>query len=226
PLVRRVTYDAVPQARRRALHRAAAARLAQSAAADPAVAAALELHSMRAGAAHGQRGRRTRYVFAAAALVLVLAAAFALRLARAGAAAPSLIAIGMLNDLRAPGDDDVAPALVDMLATNLARVPGIRIVSNARMYELLGQPAEIGAQRVAWTGAARRAGAVELLEGSLLALPSGRLRLDVRRVDLASGAVRHATSVEGGDAFELVDLATVAVANGMGLTTTPLRVVD
>lgn len=108
-----------------------------------------------------------------------------------------------------------APAIAAMLATDLARVAGLRVVSSSRMYELLaaGGANEVGPLSAgAVEKAARAAGASQVIEGSLYRRADGALRLDLRRVDLASGAVLSASTVEARDPFTLVDRATSDVA--------------
>jgi DNA-binding SARP family transcriptional activator/tetratricopeptide (TPR) repeat protein len=118
-----------------------------------------------------------------------------------------LIAIGSIKS----GDTTVSgPVLRDMLATNLARISGLRVVSNTRLLELL--PLGIDTAPGATTGAARRAGAREIVEGEI-AGSGGELVLTLRRVDLASGVVRQGYSVRAADAFALTDRATAAIAH-------------
>ncbi len=227
PLVRRVAYDDVPHSRRLALHRTAAERLAPDAGTDPERLAAVRFHRERGGPAGTTPRRRGRLTAGAAAAIILIVTAFGLwRLGSGPSSPPPLLAIGWLEDLRGPATGGPRDALVDMLATNLARVPGLQVVSTARMYEMMGELGPERDPRAAFAGAARQVGAAELLEGSLLEPSAGRLRLDLRRVDLGTGAVRHATSVEASDVFELVDLATTAVASGLGLRTTPLHLAD
>ena len=55
---------------------------------------------------------------------------------------------------------------------------------------------------------------------------NGRLRLDLRRIDLPSGAVRAAYSVEAPDLFSLADSGTARVITGLGIATLPGSVAD
>jgi DNA-binding SARP family transcriptional activator len=98
--------------------------------------------------------------------------------------------------------------LVDMLATNLARVPGIAVVSPARIDELrhLGTTA----------AAAREAGATHLIDGSVYALATGPVRLDLRRVDLATGRIVDVHSTSGPDLFALLEDGAAALAARLG----------
>jgi DNA-binding SARP family transcriptional activator/TolB-like protein len=138
-------------------------------------------------------------------------------------------AIGAVRDYSGVDTSGIARALTDMLATNLARVPDLRVVSNARIYELVGTArAELGRDLAAQLStAARQAGATEIVDGALYRYRPGMLRFDVRRVDLATGAIRKAYSVEGADPFELVDRATAEVAADVSSASTgALHVAD
>lgn len=176
-------------------------------------------------------GWRRRQVVAAgiAAAVLLLAAAYMFASVNERdnkpAAAP-VIAVGQLDEHGSTAPTDVAAAAGDMLATNLARVPGLQVVSSARMYEILGQLGDSADRRASTADAARRAGARELLEGALHHTPKGGLRLDLRRVDLRTGAVRAAYTIDGSDIFQLVDRATAELARGFGLSAGAIRLAE
>jgi hypothetical protein len=64
--------------------------------------------------------------------------------------------------------------------------------------------------------AARRAGARELVDAALYNRGDGRLRLDLSRVDLASGVLRGALTVEGDDLATLLDSAAFRLADELG----------
>src|SRR4029453_11402238 len=49
----------------------------------------------------------------------------------------------------------------------------------------------------------------------------GRFRLDPRRIDLPSGAVRAAYSVEAPDVFSLADSGTARLVAGLGIAALP-----
>jgi hypothetical protein len=88
------------------------------------------------------------------------------------------------------------------------------VLSNARLYEVLAQSSD-QQSRGALARAAQQAGATQLLEGGLHVLADGRLRLDLRRVDLASGAVRTGHQLEGSDVFALVSEATTDLSRSL-----------
>jgi DNA-binding SARP family transcriptional activator len=163
---------------------------------------------------------------AAVAVVIALAALAALAglavapkrpRAAAGAIDRPVVALGQITDYTRASGGGSSKLLTDMLATNLARVPELRVVSTARMYELLSQMGgarDTGAS--ALVAAARRAGATELLDGALYELGAGQLRLDLRRIDLASGNVRASHSVSGGTLFLVADSGTARLATEFG----------
>jgi TolB-like protein len=134
--------------------------------------------------------------------------------ANARSSAAPVLAVGRLVDYRGTERRD-ADALADMLATNLARVEGLHVLSSARLYEVLNQLGEATESRAATARAAVRAGANELLEGGLHPLAGGRLLLELRRVDLASGTVRTAYRVEASDVYALVSEATEDLARSL-----------
>jgi DNA-binding SARP family transcriptional activator/predicted Zn-dependent protease/TolB-like protein len=181
--------------------------------AAPAGAPPTQPAAEAARAPHPRR-RPSAIVVAGGSVAVAALLVGAVVLARRVAPAAPLIAVGAVRDYSAGDTAVVDHALTDMLATNLARVPGLQVVSNSRMYELLGQPAAGGDVAAAFARAARRAGAAEIIEGGLYRRGGGGLRFDVRRTDLGSGAVTQAYSVEGRDPFELVDRATTELAAG------------
>jgi DNA-binding SARP family transcriptional activator len=129
----------------------------------------------------------------------------------------TLVAVGRITDYTKPGGKPVAGLpLSDMLATNLARASGVQVVSSARMYELLRQLATGGDTAAVVVEAARKAGANELVDGALYQVGPGKLRLDLRRVDLGSGAVLQAYTVQGNDLFALADTGTRRLAQDLG----------
>ena len=126
-----------------------------------------------------------------AVAVFGIAAVWAVRRAGAGPSVP-VLAVGAVRDYRARDTSTIARALPNLLATNLARVPGLRVVSNTRMYEILGQLADARDTGGVMARAAREAGAGELVEGEFYGVALDSLRLDLRRVSLATGEVGSA----------------------------------
>jgi DNA-binding SARP family transcriptional activator/predicted Zn-dependent protease len=165
-----------------------------------------------------------RIVPIAAGIAVVAAVAIGVRLwqhrpaAATGRVRP-VVAVGRITSYDSPSGTDIGRPLSDMLATNLARSPDLTVVSAARMYELVLQgSATPDTSASGLLAAARQAGATELVDGSLYQMGKGRLRLDLRRVDLTSGSVRQAYTLEGIDLFNLADSGTARLLLNLGAT--------
>jgi DNA-binding SARP family transcriptional activator/TolB-like protein len=173
------------------------------------------------------RSPLARWLILPAAAAIVGAAVVATALARRSSArAATVIAVGTIRQYGGTDTSNLTRALGDLLATNLARVPRLQVVSNTRMHELLGQLREHTAPEAAVARAARRAGATEMVEGTLYRLPDGSMRLNMQRVDLATGSVQSAYSVAGADPYVLADRSTAELAARFGVRVESLRVVD
>lgn len=172
------------------------------------------------------RRLRRRAVAAAFAAVAALAAAGALLRRDAGREALPTLAVGHIETLA--GADTVAPsaALADMIATNLARVPGLSVISNARMQEVAGQLGGTAGARARLAEAARHAGAGAVIDGVVRRRADGLLHIELRRVDLRTGAVLGEYTADGADAFALADGATARLADALGLSAAGLRIAD
>lgn len=140
------------------------------------------------------------------------------RLAAPVAAADSrTLAVGLIADYREERSSSAALALADLLATNLARVPSLAVVSTARLYELMAQlGGGVEPDAGAYSAAARRAGASVLIDGALYGSSAAGLRLDLRRIDVATGEILGAYTVAERDLFALVDSGTARLAAEVG----------
>ncbi len=174
-------------------------------------------------AASAGRGRLAK-VAALGVAVLAVAGVGVTLMARAGTTGTNpVLAVGHIQDF-GQLDPEVAPIIRELLSTNLARVPGVQVMGNTRLYEMLaGGDSDDAASLVR---AARGAGATEVVEGALYHLADGRLRLDLHRVALLTGAVSDPVSVEGSDPFAVVDAATRELATAMRIRTPALQVAD
>jgi DNA-binding SARP family transcriptional activator/TolB-like protein len=170
--------------------------------------------------AQGVQPRLRLFAGVAAALVLIGVAGFALirnrSLASGDASRRPVVAVGMINDYASSDSSGVARALRDMLATNLARSPDLRVVSGSRLLELERQMS--GGTKVpgAIVPIARQAGATTLVEGALFPLDNQTLRLDLRVIKLQDGNVQQAYTVSGQDPFALADSATARLVSYLG----------
>jgi DNA-binding SARP family transcriptional activator len=181
----------------------------------------------RSSGAPSEGARRTRPVRIAVAVTAILAlggiaAAIGLR----GRDRVPILAVGAIRDYAGTDTAHVGPTLAEMLATNLARVPRLQVLSTGRIYGLLGPPRGRGRESTTMQEAARAAHATQLLEGVLYRRPAGALRLELQRVDLQSGVVLQVYAVEGPDAFALADSVTTAVAAAFGFAADTLRIAD
>lgn len=108
----------------------------------------------------------------------------------------------------------IGGVLTDMLSTNLARVAGLSVLANTRLFELMRPGQDTLA--LGYYDAARRAGATEIYQGRLLAGPQWGLALEMQRVELATGVVRGAFRVQANDRYALIDSMTAAIAHDLG----------
>src|SRR2546427_3620975 len=101
-----------------------------------------------------RRPRAARIVVAVTAVLGIggVLAAIGLR----GGDRPLILAVGAIRDYVGTDTGGVAPTVAEMLATNLARVPRLQVLSTARIYGLLRPPPGSGREGAA-TQAARRA---------------------------------------------------------------------
>ena len=170
-------------------------------------------------AAPRTRRRLAPLVIAAITGAAILAAVVLARRTARSAADPGVpvLALGRLADYRKDRSTELVKPLTDMLATALARSPAFRVVSTARLYDLTARAtAQPGNATDGVVTAARTAGATELLEGALYVVDDTTLRLDVRRIDLATGNVRAAHSVSARTPFALADSATARILGDVG----------
>jgi tetratricopeptide (TPR) repeat protein len=119
------------------------------------------------------------------------------------------MAVGLIREDGVAGTLRMSRVLTDMIATDLARVDGLAVLSNSRLLELMrpGQDSAAG-----YAEAARRAGASELLEGELVVLTRDTLALEMRRVELRTGIVKEVYRVRAVDRYALADSLVQSIA--------------
>ena len=231
PLIARTLATLLPPTKRRALHARAAEVLVKRDMTATAERSLLPYHLARAENQPSAEvivperkpawARRSVLAGAVALAIVALVVVNVVRRQFPSAFSGSLdavpvVALGRIADYRTPGSADLTKPLIDMLATNLARVPGMRVVSTARMYELVSQGTKSSDTTAAVLSAARRAGANELVDGALYTVAGGGMRLDLRRLELATGNMRKSHSVNGATIFELADSGTARLAADFG----------
>lgn len=127
---------------------------------------------------------------------------------------PTVLAVGLIRNHT--GAPELADAVAELFATDLARAAGSRVISTPRMYELMAQLDTSGGERIRLGRAARAAGAQEFLEGALYR-DTGGLRLELERVDLRTGRAVNARTLTGADPFALAERATESVLGTMNM---------
>ena len=163
----------------------------------------------------GLGGRRGLLLGVATALAAVAVAVFLAPDRWRSGPPDQTFAVGMIHEEGVPDTLRIGGVLTDMLATNLARVAGLSVLSNTRLLELM-RPGQ-DTQSVGYVDAARRAGATEILQGRLLTGPQWSLALEIQRVEVATGIVRGAYRVQANDRYALVDSMTASVARDLRL---------
>ncbi len=153
---------------------------------------------------------------AVAGTVVLLAVALTATLWGRGHREQPMFAVGMIREDGVPDSLRIGGVLTDMLATNLARVAGLSVLANSRLFELMlpGQDTLVAG----YSETARRAGATEILQGRLLSGPQWGLAMEIQRVDLESGVVKGAYRVAANDRYALVDSMTAAIARDLRLS--------
>jgi hypothetical protein len=185
------------------------------AASRPAVPVATEIVAAPI-AVTPRRKRRTLPIVIAIVAVLVIGGALLARRLVWKPVSIETVSIGRIADYRPEPREELIGPLGDLLATSLARSSAIRVVSTARMYELLNRDTTRLPASSTLADIARLAGATQVVEGALYPLPDGRLMLDLRRVDLKSGEVLGVARARADDAFSLVDSTTAIMLSSLG----------
>ena len=187
-------------------------------------------HAASAGAIASARrpiAQRVRYI-ASAAILLVAIVTMSWRLGwfdrTAARESMPTFAVGLIRDDGVPDSLRIGGVLTDMLATNLARVEGLPVLANSRLFDVMRPGQDTLAD--GYSDAARRAGASELVEGRLLVGTPWGLALEIRRVDLETGLLKGAFRVTAADRYTLIDSATAALARGLKLPTPRTSVAD
>jgi DNA-binding SARP family transcriptional activator/tetratricopeptide (TPR) repeat protein len=162
--------------------------------------------------------RRPVLVVTGMAALIMLAIALTTALRRSDSETTSkapTFAVGMISEEGIPDTLRIGGVLTDMLATNLARIGGLSVVANSRLFELMlpGQDTLPGG----YLDAARRAGATEILQGRLLPGPQWTLSMEIQRVDLKTGLVKQGYRIAAPDRYALVDSMTSVIAQDLKL---------
>ena len=159
---------------------------------------------------------RDRAYLALPFIILIPVAVLATRYFRR-ADPPPIVAVGWIQDPSGADTGAITRTFAELLATDLARVPRLGVISRARLYDVLGQLGARDETPSAISDAARRAGATQLIEAVLSRAADSTIRLDVRRVDLATGITHGMRTFHASTVVELADRATAQIATDFGL---------
>ncbi|HEX6090572.1 MAG TPA: bacterial transcriptional activator domain-containing protein [Gemmatimonadales bacterium] len=225
----REEYDTAPSAQTRALR----ARLSQDVP-QPAVPVipqsagpvtpepATPLPSTSPAGDQATRTTGPRRSLALAAIGVVAIAALAIAFIAGGRRAPAsgreLLAVGIIS-IDSSGATALDPnvlTLRSLITADLSQLDGIAVLSEGRLYEMVARARGSMDARDHVLDAARRSGATELLDGVLRVRP-GLYRLELQRVELASGTVRGALVIEGSRIGDVVAQATSRIADAFRL---------
>lgn len=189
---------------------------AQTPAVVPALTPVESLPDAAPGTARRWAVKRVSAVAGAAAMLLVIVtAAFARQLGWLTPASDGpTFAVGLIREEGVPDSARNGRVLTDMVATDLARVDGLRILANSRLLELM-RPG--GDSAAGYSDAARRAGATELFEGHVRGGSGTDLVLEIRRVELRTGLVKDVYRVSAADRYALVDSMTQVISGELRL---------
>lgn len=163
-----------------------------------------------------------RRSLALVAIGIVVIAALAIAFVAGGRRSPApgrtLLAVGIISidSTGATALDPNALTLRSLITADLSQLDGIAVLSEGRLYEMVARARGSMDARDHVIDAARRSGATELLDGVLRVRP-GLYRLELQRVELASGTVRGALVIEGSRIGDVVAQATSRIADAYRL---------
>jgi eukaryotic-like serine/threonine-protein kinase len=109
--------------------------------------------------------------------------------------------------------------LPEILLTDLAQNPQLRLISDQRLQDALNS--NEGAGRINhddYVAAARKLGVSQMLSGSYFKM-GDQVRIDARIEDVASGKISSAYKVVGRDPFGLVDSLSNKIASALNIST-------
>ena len=139
----------------------------------------------------------------------------------------SLAVLPFRNNVPDPELEWLGSGLADLLTTNLAQLPGLRVVGRQSLYDLLmegGVSEEEEIPEALALTVARGSGARLLLWGSVTGSAED-MRIDAQLIELENGTIASADFARGDDVFELVDTLTVRLAANLSGTPLPGEVV-
>lgn len=149
------------------------------------------------------RAPRRRWPLALAALLTLFLGGALLTSMRRGVA-DDPVAVGVIEVVGEPDSLGLGRAIPGLLASKLALIPALQVISSVRMHEVESQVKAARSPATDVAGVAKRAGARTLIEGEMYR-QDGEMRLALRRVRLSSGTVEKSYEASGANVFRLVD---------------------
>ncbi len=118
------------------------------------------------------------------------------------------------NNVSDPELEWLGSGLADMLTTNFAQLPELRVVGRQRLFDLLREAGRDETDEIPASLAstiAERSGAHSMVRGSVVG-SEAELAIDAQLIDLETGTVVAAERVRGEDVFDLVDTLSARLA--------------
>ena len=130
----------------------------------------------------------------------------------------SLAVLPFRNNVSDPDLAWLGSGLADLLTTNFAQIPDLRVVGRQTLYDLLTEEGRTETEEIPEGLAntvARAAGARVMVWGTVTGTRED-LAIDAQLIELENGTVIAAERVRGSDVFEMVDLLTVRLTRRIG----------
>ncbi|UCF69293.1 MAG: protein kinase, partial [Acidobacteriota bacterium] len=157
------------------------------------------------------------------ALLVIITFATTWRAARQVVAKPegNALAVMPFDNLRDPEDPErFGQILQELIITDLSDVASPKIISSQRLFDVqkqLGRGDASTIDRDMATEVARRAGARQMLAGSLSQLGSNWI-LTTQLVDVIEGTVLASERIDGADIYAMVDTLSQRIRDDLGLS--------
>ncbi len=130
----------------------------------------------------------------------------------------SLAVLPFRNNVADSSLDWLGSGLADLLTTDFAQLPGLRVVGRQSLYDLLTEEGRTESEEIPESRAttvARAAGARMMVWGSVTGTADD-LAVDAQLVELENGTVVAGERVRGSDVFVLVDSLAARLARHLG----------
>ncbi len=132
--------------------------------------------------------------------------------------ARSIAVLPFRNNVASDELDWLGAGLADLLTTNFAQLPRLKVVGRQRLFDLLleeGREEEDEIPESLAATVARAAGARLMVWGIVAGTPDD-LAIDAQLIDVETGTVTAAERVRGSDVFALVDSLSARLAGRLG----------